>query len=364
MYLYYYSTNGYYQRSYFRSDAFGCVSKPALDTIYYQPCRASAPSNTTKPICTYTTIAPMAITRGVTSVASHLYNYWIYSPNNPNGKVSAIPIAKVSSTSSNFNPKAYLPSTLTATNYQFWIAEYDSTDKCLGGAAEVILTVNATSAPVAPSDTAFCQALHNSQLLLVTNVLPQATSVDWYDSTATLIATGDDYSNSLWKGTSYTVAGTNTLKPGTYRYRVSQTVQGCQSPKVVVSFKIYPKPVPPMVTSNSSCQGLVFKSLTASSLDPTAVYNYKWYANAQLQPVPLASNVNSYIPTIINTTGPTTLYVTQTSQNACTSDAQSTVYTVYAHPSTPIFQDSYQTMCATATVVPTFTVTNATGTIE
>jgi hypothetical protein len=345
---------------------FGILFIAVLSSKAQTPCSADKPSNRNPKMCIYDQIKPITITRGAASNSSHLYNYWIFSPYDPGTPPTVNPIAKVSSASSQFDPAPFLPTPLNATNYQFWIAEYDSTEKCLGRAAQLLLNINQTIAPTAIANDKFCQKSKTIEPLSVTDILPGAT-VNWYPSNVSTTA-DSSHLGSLSTPNPYNVLGVDALVGGTYTYLASQTVGGCQSIKIPVSFSIIPQPAPPILTANSSCEGLAFTALTATGTEAAIGGTYQWYENPVLTSLLGGKSSNSYTPTTttIPKAGVITFYATQTSAVGCISDAASVNYTVYPHPQAPIFANATQSMCATSNSVPIFTVTNvdSSGTIE
>jgi len=345
---------------------FGILFIAVLSSKAQTPCSADKPINANPKMCIYDQIKPITITRGAASNSSHLYNYWIYSPMDPGTPPTVNPIAKVSSASSQFDPAPFLPTRLTAANYQFWIAEYDSTEKCLGKASQVLLIVNEVSPPSASPNTKFCQNTLTTEQLSLFDVLSGAT-VNWYPSNVSTAA-DSSHLGSLSTSNPYNISGIDTFALGSYTYLVSQTRGSCQSMKIPVSFSINPKPAPPILIANHSCEGLAFTALTATGTEAAKGGTYQWYASPALTPMLGGKSSSIYTPTTttIAKAGVFTFYATQSSAVGCTSDAASVNYTVYSHPQAPIFANATQSMCATSNRVPTFTVTNvdSSGTIE
>jgi hypothetical protein len=343
-----------------QTDTFGCVSKYDTAYIVYQPCRADVPAIGSPEMCIYDEVKPFVISRGTTSASEHLYTYWVYSPNAPT--VGTQPVAKVTSSSSQFNPTPYLPSPLHQQSYQFWIAEFDSTDKCLGKAAEVLLTVHATQPPLAVSNIPFCQGTRSIESLSVINI-DSAATLNWYAGTDPIAASGS-YAGSLSHGNpTFTLLGVDTLVGGNYSYLVSQTSLGCQSSKITVSFVVNHKPTNPVLTPDSSCFGMPYTILKASINEING--SIKWYASANTL-TPVLSTTSSYTPTALTAPLPGLIpfFATQSSNVGCTGSFEKVIYTLFNHPVTPVFLEQMLPMCATAISVPSFTVTNATEVIK
>ncbi len=168
-----------------------------------------------------------------------------------------------------------------------------SINGCVSATGTTVVTVN--TIPNAPTATAFwfyCQ-----------------------DDTATaLTATGQ---NLLW----YTVptGGTGSVTPivppttvaGVTDYYVSQTVNGCESPRTKITVTIHPTPALPVATPNifTYCQ-----NETATQLNAMGT-NLMWYIQL------IGGPSSSTAPTpATNTTGSFNWYVTQTNSFGCESE--------------------------------------------
>ena len=125
------------------------------------PCQADAPSATNLEMCTYDNIPSFKISRGSKSVASHDYQIYVFTSQ---ATYPLYPII-VSSSSMVYDPTAQIAMPKVAGMNQFWIAEYDLTDKCMGRKSEITLLIKDPPAPVAIQNTPFCQASQASQLL-------------------------------------------------------------------------------------------------------------------------------------------------------------------------------------------------------
>ena len=331
-----------------------CESQPALATIKYQNCQADLPSAQNREMCIYDNIPSFSITRGSKSVATHAYEIQVFTPQAPNSGTPAI--TTVSSSTMVYDPTPQISSHSVGEVKQFWIAEYDLTDKCMGPAHEISLTIKATQAPVAVANAPFCQATQTSVTLSISNVLT-GTEKYWYDNTANTAAEPLGGVGFLNKIQSYTIGSTNTLAAGTYTYYASQFQGGCQSPKVPVSFTIIPKPVPPTLDSAWSCENLPYNELKAKKISPN--YTVNWYTNYDTS---LLKQADTYTPTGL-TPGGSLFKATQTSVESCTSDATTVKYILFAKPAAPIFVKANQRICDYDKNMPTYTVSNATGTI-
>ena len=116
----------------------------------------------------------------------------------------------------------------------------------------------------------------------------------------------------------------STATPGTNIWYVSQTVNGCESPRASITVTIIPKPQPPVVTPSVS-----YCHLNATAALTAAGQNILWYTTATggtgsaVAPTPPASN-----------TGTTTWYASQTI-DGCESDRASITVTVHPIPAAP-----------------------------
>jgi hypothetical protein len=339
-------------------DEYSCPGQYAMATISYTSCDADLPIVPNLAMCTYDNIPSFTITRGANSNANHQYEYRVY--NSDPSVDSATPIITVASSTSAFDPSSFISKPLTAKINQFWIAEYDLTDGCMGKAISSNLTTKATAAPTVVYNTSACENTISSVNLSVTNIINGSTIV-WYDSTATTIAEASTVGNKFI-GNPYVVTSINTLQEGTYKYYVSQILGGCQSTKVLVTFRIKPKPAPPVVVGASSCYLQPFGTMRATSslINPTI----KWYASPSLSPSLVQTPYYTPTPMVITntTTSQIPFYVTQTSDiENCVSDPATVYYQLYAKPAKPVFAATTISMCQSSTFLPIYTVTNASG---
>ena len=196
------------------------------------------------------------------------------------------------------------PSTTTVGSTNYYVSQ--TVNNCEGPRATI--TVNVFAIPAAPGVTSPVNYCRNA--------------------TATaLTATGN---NLLW----YTVpsggTGSSTAPipstgiPGNTTYYVSQTVNGCESPRATIVVTILPTPSVPLVTSPVTyCQNATAVPLTATGS------NLLWYT------VPTGGTGSSIAPTPSTTTvGNTTYYVSQT-VNSCESPRTGITVTIMALPAAP-----------------------------
>jgi 1,4-alpha-glucan branching enzyme len=199
---------------------------------------------------------------------------------------------------------APVPSTTNAGTQTFYVSQTVNT--CEGPRATITVTVNPTpAAPTAASPINYCQ-----------------------NATATaLSATGN---NLLWYtvptgGTSSSTAPTpSTSTAGNTSFYVSQTINGCASPRATIVVNVTALPAAPIVTSPITyCQNATAVALTANGT------GLLWFANAT------GGTGSATAPTPSTAAaGSTNYYVAQS--NSCGEGARATiVVNVNATPAAP-----------------------------
>lgn len=163
-------------------------------------------------------------------------------------------------------------------------------------------------------------------------------------SSDVLSATTTDASASLvWYGTDATggIGATTALKPstsnaGTFKYYVSQKLNGCESERAEITVEIKITPTAPVVKSVSVCQNANAPTLQIAG------QNLLWYANS-------TGGTGSAITPTVNTsqTGSTSYYVTQ-SINSCESPRAALSVTINAIPGVPIVSTTGPVYCQNA----------------
>jgi gliding motility-associated-like protein len=189
------------------------------------------------------------------------------------------------------------PSTATPGTFTWYVSQ--TINGC--ESPKAALTVTVTPKPAMPSVTAsynYCQFETSTQLSAT------GQNIQWYT-----VATG---------GTAFTTAPTpSTATVGVFNWYVSQTINGCESDRAVITVTVNPKPgLPSVVSPVLYCKNDIASALTAGG------QNLLWYATASggtgssTSPVPVTSS-----------TGSTTYYVSQT-VNGCESDRAAITVTV------------------------------------
>lgn len=209
---------------------------------------------------------------------------------------------------------ATIPSTTIIGTTNYYVSQ--TVSGCESARTAIPVTVN--SAPPAPSFTAapvYCQ--NQTASALVATPASGAT-LNWYGT----VATGGTASASA------TVP--NTSVAGTVNYYVSQTLNGCEGPRAVITVTTKAIPAVPTVTTPLlACQNRTGYSLTAT---PASGGSLNWYGTAA------TGGTATTTPGPISTTatGSTTYYVSQV-VNGCESPRAAITVTVNAVPAAPTF---------------------------
>jgi 1,4-alpha-glucan branching enzyme len=248
---------------------------------------------------------PLAYCQGATTtalVASGTNLLWYSSPAGGGG-VSSTPT----------------PSTTNVGTVTYYVSQ--TVNGCESPRASIVVTINAIpAAPVVTTPVSFCQNAPSTPLVAI------GVNLLWY--------------TSLTGGTGSATAPTpSTTTTGTVTYYVSQTINGCESPRAAAVVNIVAATPAPIVTSPVTyCQNAIAVALTATGT------SLKWYTTSTggtgstIAPIPLT-----------NTVGSTTYYVSQTL--SCGEGPRALiVVTVNAIPAAPIVT-SPVAYCQNATAV-------------
>ena len=177
------------------------------------------------------------------------------------------------------------PSTATAGTTIFYVSQ--TTNNCESPRSSI--TVNVIASPIAPTVTSPVNYCQNAVTVPLTAT---GSNLLWYTS-----ATG---------GTGSATAPTpSTTSPGTTGYYVSQNVNGCESPRAVITVNVSATAGLPIVTTPVTyCQNTTATALTATGT------NLLWYTTA-------TGGIGSTTAPTPSTSiaGSTTYYVSQT--NSC-----------------------------------------------
>jgi hypothetical protein len=218
------------------------------------------------------------------------------------------------------------PSTATVGNTIYYVSQTLSCGE--GPRAAITVTINAIpAAPIVITPVTYCQNA------TATALSATGTSLLWYSS-----PTGG--------GGIATNPTPSTTTVGTVTYYVSQTVNGCESPRAAIVVTINAIPIAPSATTAISyCQNTTATALTATGA------NLLWYTSATGG----TGSATAPIPSTA-TVGITTYYVSQT-VNTCEGPRTAISVTIVAATPAPIVASPI-TYCRNATA----TALTATGT--
>ncbi len=175
------------------------------------------------------------------------------------------------------------PSTATAGNTNYYVSQ--SNNGCEGPRATITITVIA--APLAPTVSTPVNYCQNA---IAVPLAASGSALRWYTT-----ATG---------GTGSATAPTlSTATAGSTNHYVTQTVNGCESPRAVITVNVTGIPAAPVVTTPVVyCQQAVATPLTATGT------NLLWYTTA-------TGGTGTIAPTPLTTTAGTTSYYVSQSNN-------------------------------------------------
>jgi hypothetical protein len=168
----------------------------------------------------------------------------------------------------------------------------------------IAVTVNVTPAPAVVNPSPYCQGT-------TVAVTGTGTSMLWYTT-----PTG---------GTGSPTAPTPPTTPGTTNYYVSQTANGCESTRSMVTFTVVAtSPAPAVVTPVTYCQNAAATALTATGT------NLQWYA------APTGGTATATAPTPVTTSAGTTDYYVSQNTTGCESARAMIAVSVNALPTASI----------------------------
>ncbi len=146
----------------------------------------------------------------------------------------------------------------------------------------------------------------------------QGSNLKWYGGDGVTLLTGAP-----------TPGTTDAHNASTPSFYVTQTINGCESPKAPISINVNAiSPTPIITNPNPVCQGAVLTSqILTDAITPGGI-NYLWYktdgTSSTTAPVPSSTTV-----------GPQVFYVTQTNSRSCESLKATITVTVVAPPAAP-----------------------------
>ncbi len=200
------------------------------------------------------------------------------------------------------SPTAPVPSTVTAGSVTYFVSQKVGT--CESPRASITVVVNAApAAPVVTPALTYCQGEPAAQLSAT------GTGLTWYNT-----ASGGTGSS--------TAPVPNTGSAGTQNFYVSQTLNGCEGPRALITVTVNPVPAPPAVNSPVIyCFNAPVAALAATGS------NLLWYSTATG-----GTGSTTAPPASSATDGTFAYYVSQT-LNGCESGRA--VINVTVHPETP-----------------------------
>ncbi|MFZ4401965.1 MAG: T9SS type A sorting domain-containing protein [Bacteroidales bacterium] len=210
-----------------------------------------------------------------------------------------------SNTGGSGNSSAPIPLTNTVGNTNYYVSQ--TVNGCESPRAQITVTINSIpSAPSATNNVMYCQ--NSTPSSLVAN----GTYLQWYNT-------------PVGGSGSLTVPTPSTSSAGTTYYYVSQTINGCESPRSQISVVVNVIPSLPIVTNTVSyCHSSSSTALTASG------NNLLWYTTSTGG----IGNITSPIPST-SVVGTTNYYVSQTI-NGCESPRSEIAVIINSIPSVPM----------------------------
>lgn len=219
------------------------------------------------------------------------------------------------------------PSTTAAGTTTYYVSQI--VGSCEGPRTAIVVNVTASSpSPTVTTPVNYCQGI------AATPLISTGTNVLWYT-----VATGGPSSS--------TIPTPSTATTGTTIYYVTQTSNGCESPRVAITVNVFANPTTPVVVSPVVyCQGATATALTATGTNVT------WFT------VPTGGVALASAPIPLTTTVGSTIYYVQSNNGTCVSPRAAITVTVNTMPATPTVT-SPVSYCQGATAVPlTATGTN------
>ncbi|MBI3502183.1 MAG: DUF1573 domain-containing protein [Bacteroidetes bacterium] len=199
--------------------------------------------------------------------------------------------------------------------YTFIATQTNTVTTCESLGDTVLLTINAASAP-STSNVAVCFGA------LVPPLVAAGTNIQWYDTSMTLVFSGDTFN-------------TGQTAAGTYTYYVTQTntVTACSSVPVAVLLIISTQPTAaPVVSDTSACFGSAIPDLNATT---GTIIN--WYSNAALTNFVFSGNP---YPTGLTGVGTYTFFATDSTPGCPQGPSDTAMLTINSLPATPSVNDT------------------------
>ena len=208
-----------------------------------------------------------------------------------------------SATGGTGSSSAPIPTTSQLGVTSFWVSQNNGT--CESARAEIKVTVLANPNAPQVSDIQYC---HNAS---ATPLTAAGTNLLWYTSSTGGIGTA--------------IAPTpNTSQVGGFSFWVSQSVNGCESPRAKITVTVFPIPTAPQVADVQFCQ-----NSTASALVATGS-NLLWYTSqtggtgSSNAPIPSTTQIGDFY------------YWVSQNINGCESPRAPIKVSVLANPNPPL----------------------------
>ncbi|PRY41002.1 putative secreted protein (Por secretion system target) [Spirosoma oryzae] len=233
------------------------------------------------------------------------------------------------STGGTSSSTATVPSTTSSGTY--YVSQ--TVGNCESPRASISVTVKPTPATPSVTNLSLCQN-RSANALTASGV---TGTINWYSPNSSTPST--------------TAPTPSVTATGATSFSVSQTVNDCESSKATLTVTVNAVPAMPTVaaTGPTYCQGASAQPLSATG---TALL---WYGANQTGST---GNSTATVP-LTSSTGPTTYYVTQTT-NGCVSDRAGITVTVKTTPAQPDAINALS-FCQNATALPGLTATPVTG---
>ncbi len=216
-----------------------------------------------------------------------------------------------------------------AGTYTFFVTQTNTVTTCASAKDTVLLTINVLPATPSALDTAVCSAA------AIPNLISTGTNVQWYNSSMTLVGSGNSFA------TGQTAAGTYT-----YYATQSDATTGCESNPDTSILTIMLSPPVPTANNVAVCFGNPVPPLSSTGT------NVKWYSDAALTTQVATGNVYNTGQTAV---GVYTYWVTDSLTGCVSSSADSVTLTISTLPSKPAANNS--TICSGTPAVLTSTGT-------
>jgi large repetitive protein len=216
---------------------------------------------------------------------------------------------------------APIPSTTSAGTTTYYVSQ--TINSCEGPRASITVTV--IDLPSEPTN--ITSPINYCKNAIAVPLTATGTNLLWY--------------TPLGAGFIVTTAAPtpSTANVGTIVYQVSQTVNGCEGPKISISVIVNPIPTAPIVnTPVAYCQNANTSALTANGT------NLLWYSSP-------SGGVGSVTPpTPASSAGGSTIYYVSQTINNCESPRAAITVNVTATPAAPTFNNNPLTYCQGVTI--------------